>query len=434
MAIPVKLGKYEVMDEISRGNMGKVFHGYDPYGKRDVAIKVAHEAALAESSSGHNRQKLFFNEAHIAGDLDHSNIVKIHDAGIDQGHCYIVMELIAGGKTLKEYSRPGKLLPMKKVVEIIYKCSMALDYAHKKGVTHRDIKPSNILVKENMDVLIGDFGIAHTLQPDAAHTQIAGLMGSPQYMSPEQIKEEEIDHRTDLFSLGLILYEMLTGKHPFKSNNFSQLVNKILHDDIPPLKKLRPEFPEILTTIVNKATRKNRQERYESGLEFASALNNAFQFLTGIREDVLDKEKFQSMKNLVFFRGFPDTEIWEIVHSCNWQNYESNHNIIGEYEIDDCFYIIVKGRVSVEKGGKSFSELSAGNCFGEMGYLAKIHRTATVRTLEETTLLKLNSTIMSQISLSCQVRFLKVFLRTLIYRLSVTTQHSMKKSEQSSTD
>ncbi|MFT5426221.1 MAG: serine/threonine protein kinase [Gammaproteobacteria bacterium] len=421
MSFPEKLGKYDVLGEIDRGSMGTVYLGHDPYIDRGVAIKVAHSEALKNVESGDRYKKMFFNEAHTAGSLNHPNIVGIYDAGAEDDICYIVMELVKGGGTLKPYCTPENLLPIEKVVEIIFKCAKALDYAHKQGVVHRDIKPSNILVAEGLDVMIADFSIAQMNKADDTATQQVGLMGSPKYMSPEQLREDDITHQTDLFSLGIVMYEMLTGKHPFPAENFSRLVTKILNEDPPPLKDLRPDLPDALIEIFAKATEKTVEARYQTGLEFAIDLSKSFEALEGPEEDISEQEKFNSIKGLEFFKGFPDSEIWEIIRASNWQEYEMKDDIIVEGELDDCFYIIVQGEVGVVKNDQSIRMLGVGDCFGEMGYLAKTKRTATIKALTETALLKINSTVMSQVSLNCQVRFLKVFLRTLIHRLSMTT-------------
>ncbi len=417
-----KLGKYEVRGEVDRGSMGIVYLGHDPYVNRSVALKVALADSLSDAESGERYRKMFFNEAHTAGMLTHPNIISIFDAGMDEDTCYIVMEYIEGGDTLKSHTRPETLLPIEKVVEIIFKCATALDYAHRQGVVHRDIKPSNILLTRDKDVKLGDFSIAHITKLDTTTTAPQGVMGSPRYMSPEQLKEEKITSRSDLFSLGVVMYELLTGKHPFATDSFSRLVNIILNEEPPPMHDYRADIPEVLEQIVRKAMSKNVDERYQMGLEFATDLSRAFDNLEAKKEDISAEEKFNMIKKLEFFQGFPDAEIWEILRASNWQEYKPGDDIIVEGELDDCFYIIVSGKVIVRKNEKTIRTLHMGGCFGEMGYLAKTKRTASIVAENATALMKINSTVISQVSLNCQVRFLKVFLRTLIHRLSVTTE------------
>ncbi|MGH8119504.1 MAG: protein kinase domain-containing protein [Gammaproteobacteria bacterium] len=422
-SIPKRLGKYEVENEINRGSMGIVYLGYDPYSDRAVAIKVALAESLNDPISGNRYRKMFFNEAHTAGLLTHPNIISIFDAGVDQDICYIIMEYVNGGATLKKYCSPENLLPVAKVVEIIFKCAKALDYAHRQGVVHRDIKPTNILVTENYDIKIGDFSIAHITKLDATEsTQPMGTMGSPRYMSPEQLREDTVTGQSDLFSLGLVMYELLCGKHPFAADNFSRLLNRILNEDPLPLRDVRQDIPESLQEIVTRAMHKDTAKRYSMGLEIATDLSKAFDALEGPEENISEKEKFIAIKQLDFFQGFPEAELWEILRASTWQDYADAEDIIVEGELDDCFYIITEGKVSVRKNNRTIRGLIRGDCFGEMGYLARTRRTATIKSEGKTALLKINSTVISQVSLNCQVRFLKVFLRTLIHRLSVTTE------------
>ncbi|MCZ6664595.1 MAG: serine/threonine-protein kinase [Gammaproteobacteria bacterium] len=421
--VPENLGKYNVISEIDRGSMGTVYLGHDPYIDRNVAIKVAHPEQLNDEEGGDRFRKMFFNEAHTAGRLTHPNIIGIYDAGVDGDTCYIVMELVEGGETLKKFCRQDNLLPIEKVVETVFKCAKALDYAHKQGVIHRDIKPTNILVTKDGDVKIGDFSIAHLSKMDSTDTMPMGLVGSPRYMSPEQVSEDYITSQTDLFSLGIVMYELLAGKHPFAAETFSRLVQRILNEDPPAVQQFRTDIPNSLVKILNKALAKSRDDRYQMGMELASELSIAFDaLLERPEENISEQEQFQAVKQLDFFEGFPDAEIWEIVRAGKWQDYRDRDEIIVEGELDDSFYIIVKGQVWVQKGGKDLRALMAGDCFGEMGYLAKTKRSATIAATGATSLLKVNSTVISQVSLNCQVRFLKVFLRTLIHRLSVTTE------------
>ena len=420
--IPDKLGKYEVQGQIGRGSMGIVYLGYDPYVDRQVAIKVALSESLNDPESGERYRKMFFNEAHTAGMLTHPNIIGIHDAGVDGDHCYIVMEFVAGGQTLKDYCKVDNLLDLERVIEIVFKAAKALDYAHRQGVVHRDIKPSNILITSEQDIKIGDFSIAQINKSDTTETQPLGMIGSPRYMSPEQLLEDFVTSQTDLFSLGVVMYELLTGQHPYYAENFSRLVTKVLNEEPPSMQSFRTELPDALEPIMRKTLAKNPDERYHIGLDLASDLSRLFDSLEGPQVEISSQEQFNSIKSLYFFNGFADVEIWEILRASTWQDYAMGEQIIIEGDLDDCFYIIISGSVGVKKRQTSIRVLGKGDCFGEMGYLAKTKRTATIVAEEKTALLKINSTVISQVSLNCQVRFLKVFLRTMIHRLSSTTE------------
>lgn len=427
MEAPEKLGKYSILSEISRGSMGTVYLGHDPYINRHVAVKVAQTEAIDTKNKERCEvfKKMFFNEAHTAGSLTHPNIISIYDAGADGDTCYIVMELVEGGNTLTSYCTKGNLLPLPKIIEIIFKCAKALDYAHNQNIIHRDIKPSNILIREDMEVQIADFGIAKIKKTEFIETA-PGFIGSPKYMSPEQLNEGNITYNTDLFSLGIIMYEMLVGEHPFEAGSFSKLIGKILHEDPHPLKKVRPDLPPIIIDIFNKALQKDTANRYQTGLEFATDLSRSFDILDKIGDDISYQEKFNRIRQSEFFQGFPEEELHEIMKVGLWHEYAMKADIIAEGDIDDCFYIITEGQVGVLKKRKPISVLNVGDCFGEMGYLTKTQRTATIKALTKVSIVKINSTAMTSLPANCQIRFLKVFLRTLINRLSMTTGESIR--------
>jgi len=424
--IPERLGKYEVKGEIARGSMGIVYLGHDPYIDRPVALKVALADSLRDKDSGERYRKMFFNEAHTAGMLRHPNILDIFDAGVEEDICYIVMELVAGGDTLRSYTRPENLLPVPKVVEIAFRCAKALDYAHRQGVIHRDIKPSNILLTEDKEVKIADFSIAHINRPDTSQTMPMGFVGSPRYMSPEQVQEDSITSQTDLFSLGIVAYELLTGKHPFGGESFSRLIHRIINEEPTPMSEFRSDVPAALERILAKCLQKDPARRYAMGLDLASELSTAFSYLERPQEDISIKEKFNHVKQLDFFHGFPDSEIWEIIRASIWQELDEGEDIITEGDIDDSFYILTEGTVQVLKGDVLMGELARGACFGEMGYLNKIKRTASVVAKGRVSLMKVNSTLIEQVSKDCQLRFCKVFLRVMIERLSLTTERAAR--------
>lgn len=419
---PEKLGKYEIQEEIGRGSMGVVYRAYDPYIDRTVAVKVALADSLRDADTGERFRRMFFNEAHTAGMLRHPNILDVFDAGVDGELCYIVTELVADGGTLRPFCKPDRLLPLADAVEIIFKCAKALDYAHRQGVIHRDIKPSNILMTEDHDVKIADFSIAHAARTDTSQTMPMGFVGSPRYMSPEQVHEDVITNQTDIFSLGIVAYELITGHHPFGGETFSSLVHRIMNEDPTPMQEFRKDTPEILEQIIRRALEKPVQRRYRMGLDLASDLSMAFTNLERPQEDISAREKFERVKMLDFFRGFPDSEIWEIIRASVWVDVDVDDIIVAEGQVEDSFFILISGDVSVSKHDQPVGKLREGDCFGEMGYLNRIKRTATVRADGPVTLMKVNSTLIEQVTSDCQLRFYKVFLKTLIDRLSVTTE------------
>ena len=240
--IPERIGKYLIINEVGRGSTGTVYLSHDPYYGRDVAIKVYASDAGGDDDRARISRKMFLSEAHMVGMLHHPNILPIYDAGEENGHCYIVTEHVHGARTLAAYCRPDNLLRIDDVVEIMFKCAKAMHYAHSRGVIHRDIKPSNIMLTQDSDVRIIDFGIA--LVADSEISRIEGIAGSPSYMSPEQVQSLELSNRSDLYSLGAVMYELLTGVRPFRAGNLAKLLHQIVYATPAPIHTLRADVPE----------------------------------------------------------------------------------------------------------------------------------------------------------------------------------------------
>ncbi len=266
------LGRYEVIKELGRGAMGTVFLGKDPKINRMVAIKTLRFEDDLEEDEKKALKERFFREAESAGKLSHPNIVTIYDTGEDQDMCYIAMELL-DGKDLKDWTGKENLMPMRDALELIAKVADSLDYAHEQAIVHRDIKPANIMLLKNGVVKVTDFGIARITT--SSRTATGTVMGTPSYMSPEQLAGKKVDGRADLFSLGVTLYEMLTGQKPFEGETIATLMFKIANDRHESPRTYKPEIPESATKVIDKALVKNPDERYQRGREMAQDLRAA---------------------------------------------------------------------------------------------------------------------------------------------------------------
>src|SRR5882672_11831723 len=273
--VPDRIGKYVIINEVGQGSTGRVFLSHDPYYGRDVAIKLYNIENEEDEQKARVTRKMFFNEAQMMGRLQHPNILPIYDAGEENGSYYVVTEHVHGARTLAAYCRPDNLLRIDDVVEIVYKAARALHYAHSRGVIHRDIKPSNIMLTLDNDVRVIDFGIA--IIKDSDVSRIEGIAGSPSYMSPEQVQSLELTHRSDLYSLGAVMYELLTGNRPFRAGNLAKLLHQIVYATPPPIHTLRPEIPEELENVTAMALQKEPEKRYKTGLDFAAELTRVHQ-------------------------------------------------------------------------------------------------------------------------------------------------------------
>ncbi len=413
--IPERIGKYVIVNEVGHGSTGVVYLSHDPFYGRDVAIKVYNMDPSADEARARTSRKMFLSEAHMVGMLQHPHILPIYDAGEDNGCCYIVTEHVHGARTLASYCKPDNLLRIDDVVEIVYKCAKALAYAHSRGVIHRDVKPSNIMLTQESDVRIIDFGIA--LVAGSEISRIEGIAGSPSYMSPEQVQSLELTNRSDLYSLGAVMYELLTGMRPFRANNLAKLLHQIVYATPAPIHSLRPEVPEELERAVAIALLKEPEKRYRNGTDFAAELTRVHQKLRQSNARIDQQEQFAVLRRLKFFHEFSHAEIWEVLRASQWADYSDGEEIVKEGEMDDRFYILVSGNCAVARNGELLGTLESGECFGETSYVRGAKRTATIRGAGPVTVLKVSSTLLEQVSASCQLRFNRVFLRTLIRRL-----------------
>ncbi|MBK7250163.1 MAG: protein kinase [Gammaproteobacteria bacterium] len=418
--VPDKIGKYVIVNEVGHGSTGTVYLSHDPYYGRDVAIKVYNMDTGGDEERARIARKMFLSEAHMVGMLQHPHILPIYDAGEESGQCYIVTEHVHGARTLSAYCRPDNLLRIDDVVEIVYKCARALHYAHSRGVIHRDIKPSNIMLTQDSDVRIIDFGIA--IVSDSDISRIDGIAGSPSYMSPEQVQSLDLTNGSDLYSLGAVTYELLTGRRPFRAGNLTKLLHQIVYATPEPIHSLRAEVPEEIEDVVATTLQKDPAKRYASGADLAAALTRVHQKLRDRNARIDQQEQFGVLRRLKFFHDFSHAEIWEVLRASSWQNYAGGEEIVREGEMDDRFYIIVSGECAVERHGQRVGGLGNGDCFGEASYVPGAKRAATIRAAGPVTVLKVSSSLLEQVSASCQLRFNRVFLRTLVARLQSAEQ------------
>lgn len=414
-----QIGKYEIVSKLGEGATSEVYLCHDPFNGRDVAVKVIFEDRMQGAEGGKLAKKLFITEASLAGKLQHPHIAQIHDAVVGEDMSYIVMEYVPGG-TLEPYCDRTNLLPVDKIVEIAFKCSRALDFAQKLGVTHRDIKPANILVSGESDIKVSDFGAA--LMATSEQTQVTGV-GSPAYMSPEQIKEQPLNHQTDIYSLGVVMYQLLTGALPFQaSNNFSMMYQITSVDPSPP-SALRHDVPVTLDNIVRKAMHKDLAQRYDNWDAFSADLAEAFRRVDvgASHQEVADSEKFNTLRQMAFFEAFSDAELWEVLRISMWEDLRANTLIMADGEPGDFFCIVASGEVKVTKRKKLLNVLSPGECFGEMAYLAKSgnERTADVTTMCDSRMIKIRTDDLDQATDACQHRFDRAFMAMLVERLTL---------------
>ena len=424
MSAPSRIGKYEIKRLLGEGATGSVYLAADPFGQRDVALKVMKKLP-SDPEAARRHLRFFQNEAALAGKLRHPHIVSILDAGVEEVASgepareavrYLVMEVIEGDP-LTRYCQRNALLDPARVIGVVYKASKALEFANGIGVVHRDIKPANIMVKEDFDIKVSDFGAAQLERAEV--TQVSGV-GSPAYMSPEQLKDEQIDFRSDMYSLGAVLYHLLTGERPFDGANAFELMDNILNSTALPPSERRPGAPKELDAIVSRAMAKSRADRFESWAEFEGELSKLLA-LAPVESELSDAEKFAASRRLKFFARFTDAELWEAVRPSVWRHHRAGEEMIREDAEDDAFYIVASGLLKVTRKGKLLNAVSPGESVGEMAYARRDYRlrSATVTAVEPSWAMRLHVQDIDTLSEHCRARFNEAFLAIMAERLTM---------------
>ena len=324
--MPESVGRYSLVRELGRGATATVYLAHDPFAGREVAVKVFRHAPGDRGLTRGTHRVSFLNEAALVGKLHHPHIAALLDAAVEPGFSYVVMEYVSGG-TLAQFVTPDKLLPPERVIELAFKLGRALEYAQRLGVLHRDVKPANVLLTDSLDVKLSDFGVARI--DDSTHTHIDHV-GSPAYLSPEHVTDLPLSHQSDIYALGVVMYQLLTGRLPFNATSTAALMYQILHHDAPPLRALRPELPEAIEAIVTRAMQKDLRLRYQSWLDFGKDLARLARGPDQPSANLSDSRKFHALRELPFFREFSQVEIWETLRLAIWMRLAGDSVILAE--------------------------------------------------------------------------------------------------------
>ena len=414
------IGKFQILELIDRGATSSVYLARDPFSGENVAVKIADQRMLNDLAVGARFKKMFINEASLAGKLRHPHIVRVFDAGSDQDMHYIVMELVRG-KTLRQFCQVESLLPINDVIEIIFKCSNAFDYAYRQGLIHRDIKPANILITSGTDVKISDFGSA--LLADTELTQVLDAVGTPSYMAPEQIAGEKLSLHADIYSLGVVMYELLTGRQPFSGRNQYELLRNITKNAPVAIDKMRTGIPASISDIVHRCLQKRPGDRFQGWSDLSAALAQVHDELAHQLPDISDTRKFNALKKLSFFVNFSDVELWEVLRISRWQEFPGGKQLLREGKIGGSFFVLATGEVSIMKGSSPLGKVEAGQCFGEMAYIqgTRKPRSASVVSNTAVSVIKIGADALAEASEHLQARFNQALLKTLAQRLEQTS-------------
>jgi tRNA A-37 threonylcarbamoyl transferase component Bud32 len=409
--VPNRIGTYEIMGVLGRGASATIYLGRELFPARDVAIKVYDPPRLSPEDRKVFRS-LFLKETLLAKRLSHPNIIQVYDAAAEDDRSYIVMEYAKEG-SLERYCTPEGLLPPQRVAAMLESCCDALSYANAHGVIHRDLKPANILMTAEGEAKVSDFGVAFSnLAFDSTRAMV---VGSPAYMAPEQIEGKPASMKSDMYSMGIMLYKMLVGALPITADSPAALATRIILGNLPAPSAARPEVPPMMDLVFERATHRDPQMRYASWEDFAADLRTvampAGQASAGEQQAQLAK--------LPFFRDFGDASLSEVVPMARWFDVRAGSQLVGEGDPGYSFFVLVRGQMRVTRSGTLLAIRGAGECLAETAFLRQsgARRFSTIAAVTDCTVLEVNPDVLWLASPETTRKFHLAFLAAMAARL-----------------
>jgi eukaryotic-like serine/threonine-protein kinase len=412
--MPARIGNYEIVGVLGRGQSATIYLGRELFPARNVAIKVYDSQHLGPEERRVFRS-LFLKEALLAKRLTHPNITQVYDAAAEDERVYIVMEYAKEG-SLDRFCTPEGLLPPERVARLLERTCDALSYANVHGVIHRDLKPANMLLGEDGEVKVADFGVAFSnLAFDSTN---AMLVGSPAYMAPEQFERKDASMQSDMYALGIVLYKMLTGTLPFGgANSHAALVTRIRLGDLPLPGAARPGVPPALDAIFARATARDPGARYATWEELATDLRAV---ASPDGDAGTDAERATLLRALPFFREFGAPALAEIAPMGRWFDMRAGSQLVGEDDPGYSFFVLVRGQMRVTRRGTLLAIRGAGECLAETGFLrgSGAKRFTTMTAVTDCTVIEFDPDVLWLASPETTRHFHLAFLATMAERLT----------------
>lgn len=415
MKLPFRLGKYDLLMQIGEGATGKVYLAHDTFSHREVAVKVIDQSTLADPEFNEECREQFITEVSLAGELAHPHIVSILEASVSDDAGYVAMEYVPGGNLVR-FTYRDALLPIANILQLIFKCCGALDYAYRQGIIHRDIKPENLMLVSGTEVKIADFGASIFYKAQVTQKVI---VGTPSYMSLEQISGHRLTHASDMYSLGVVAYQLLTGVLPFRAKNISELFEVIARNEPAKPSSHRSEIPAELDKIILKMIAKSPDDRYGNWAELALEIAETGRFST-LQQPISDSEKFTMLREKKELFEFSDPDIWELIQAGEWSRIPARTIVINEGESGLSMYILASGSLKVTKNGRLLNVIKPGEHFGEMAYIQRgSTRHATLEALSDSIIIEFAFEALDRLSHGSQLRLAKILLNSMTDRVAL---------------
>ena len=413
----LQVGKYDVQKLLGKGSTGTVYLAKDTFTGREVALKTIEPEVFRDPKFGEIYRAQFLNEASLAGKLRHPHIAAILDAVVGEDSGHIAMELVTGGD-LSQHSKPGTLLPPADVLQIGFKCCAAMDYAYREqGIVHRDLKPANIMISRGTDIKIADFGAAFLKRGEQAQN---AAMGSPYYMAPEQIQGADPTFHSDMYSLGVVLYELLVGRRPFLADKLEALIEKIQTEEPAAPSALRHELPRDIDAVVLRALRKDPGQRYGTWAQFGVEISKVIGQVMPASA-IPETEKYLALSKVEMLQLLTDAEFWELVGAARWARMAKGSTVVLEGKPGRSFYFLAKGQAKVTRQGRLLAMIREGECFGEMAFIrgGEEPREATVEAASEVVVAEFQPETFEALSQASQLHLMRALVRNAVERLAL---------------
>lgn len=415
--VPARIDRYVIGTRIGSGTCGIVHQALDERLDRDVAIKLSPvgEAQLTDGKVP-GAQRAYQTELVAAGRLSHANIVTVHDAGTAGGLNYLVMEVVEG-RSLKEYGKGKAPLPVHRALTAVVDCCRALDYSHGRGILHRDIKPANIMLSVEGSAKLLDFGIAVGLDPEAGLAKKAPVLGTPNYMSPEQILGHELTPASDLYSLAAVLFELLCGRQLFKARKVKELFRIVVDRPAPRLDDVKPELPTPLADIVERALSKDPALRYQTGAELAAALGPFVERFRIVEQRPPSQRRFiRELQRQRFFEGFADVEIAQLLELVQVRSFFPGELLLAADDAERRLVVLTDGIARVTEAGDLIGVVGEGDSIGELGFINGMPDPRAVVALTDVHVLEISTEALSDLPPKVHLHYYRAISDRLIQR------------------